>query len=136
MTNGDLNFQPEKFKAFVRYLIQVAKEKRCVPYNVLENIFGLSHAQVGYYAGRLGDYCLASELPLLNGLIINTTDCTPSQGFDWYRDEYGRSWEQIISECWRHFHVASSREDQVRDFAGRDSHIDDFLNQHLAGSAT
>lgn len=55
MTVSRLNFQPEKFKVFVRYLIGVAKDKRCVPYNELENIFGFSHNQVGFYLGVLGD---------------------------------------------------------------------------------
>jgi len=132
MTDGSRNFQPEKFKAFVRYLIQIAKQKRCVPYYELENIFGLNHGQVGYYAGMLGDYCIAEELPPLNGLIISSTDCVPSQGFDWYQENYGRSWGEIVSECWQHFHVTSSRTKQVKDFSGRDRMVDEFLSSHDA----
>ena len=30
MADEKYNFQAEKFKVFVRYLIQVAKDKRCV----------------------------------------------------------------------------------------------------------
>jgi hypothetical protein len=48
MSSGNLKFQSEKFKVFVRYLIQVAKDKRCVQYSELENVFGLSHSQIGY----------------------------------------------------------------------------------------
>jgi len=95
MANGNNTFQNEKFKVFVRYLIQVAKDKRCAPYNELENVFGLGHNQVGMYSGKLGDYCLSRNLPLLNSLIINVTDCVPSDGFDWYQKEYGKSWGEV-----------------------------------------
>lgn len=129
MNDESYNFQPEKFKVFVRNLIQVAKEKRCVPYNELENVFGLSHKQVGYYAGKLGDYCISRKIPPLNGLIINATDCVPSQGFDWYQKKYKKSWGEVVSDCWREFHVTSSRGKQVQDFSQRDKDIDDFLNE-------
>lgn len=132
MSNGERNFQGEKFKVFVRYLLQVAKDKRCVPYNELENVFGLSHGQVGYYAGMLGDYCFARGIPPLNGLIISSTDCVPSRGFGWYQEQYDRTWGEIVSECWRHFHVTSSREKQVQDFSRRDADVDEFLNEYEA----
>jgi hypothetical protein len=130
VSNGERNFQPEKFKVFVRYLIQVAKDKRCVPYSELEHVFGLSHGQVGYYAGMLGDYCFVRKLPLFNGLIINSTNCVPSHGFDWYREKCGRSWGEVISECWKLVHVTSSHENQVQDFSGRDSDVEAFLAEH------
>ena len=126
----DRIFQPDKFKVFVRYMIEVAKHKRCVPYYELENVFGLSHAQVGIYAGTLGDYCFDRKIPPLNGLIISTTDCVPSDGFDWYMDKYKRTWGEIVSECWRHFHNVSTREMQVKDFAKRDADVDAFLERH------
>lgn len=124
------NFQPDKFKVFVRYMINAAKNKRCVPYYEIENVFGLSHAQAGIYAGTLGDYCFAREIPPLNGLIINTHDCVPSEGFDWYMEKYNQSWGEIVSECWRHFHNVSTREMQVKDFAQRDADVDEFLKGH------
>jgi len=129
MNDEKLNFQPEKFKIFVRSLIQTAKEKRCVPYNELENVFGFSHKQVGYYAGRLGDYCISRKIPPLNGLIINATDCIPSHGFDWYQEQYKKSWGEVVSDCWREFHVTSSREKQVQDFSQRDNDIKEFLEE-------
>lgn len=129
MKQRELNFQPEKFKVFVRYLIQVAKDKRCVPYNELENVFGLSHGQVGYYAGELGNYCFARRIPPLNGLIINSTSCVPSKGFDWYQKKYGKSWGEVVSRCWREFRVTSSRAKQVLDFGQRDIDIDSFLGE-------
>ncbi len=129
MNNESLNFQREKFKVFVRYLIQVAKEKRCVPYYELENLFGLSHEQVGYYAGKLGDYCISRKTKPLNGLIISTTECVPSHGFDWYQQQYNMSWGEVVRECWKEFHVTSSREKQVQDFSQRDTDIDQFLNE-------
>ena len=64
---------------------------------------------------------------LLNGLIISSTDCVPSEGFDWYQQEYKRSWGEIVSECWKCFHVTSSRSKQSQDFSRRDSDVDDFL---------
>ncbi|MBB1271162.1 hypothetical protein [Shewanella sp. SR44-3] len=117
----------DKFKCFVRYMIQAAKEKRCVPYVELENVFGLAHDYVGWYAGVLGDYCLNRDLPMLNGLIISSTNCVPSEGFDWYQEEYGRSWGEIVSECWQHFHVTSTRAKQSQDFSGRDNDVANFL---------
>jgi hypothetical protein len=108
-------------------MIQAAKQKRCVPYVELENVFGLAHDYVGWYAGVLGDYCLSRELPMLNGLIISSTDCVPSDGFDWYQNEYGRSWGEIVSECWRHFHVTSTRSKQSQDFSRRDNDVANFL---------
>ncbi len=120
----------DKFKCFVRYMIQVAKEKRCVPYVELENVFGLAHDYVGWYAGVLGDYCLDRKLPMLNGLIISSTDCVPSEGFAWYQSEYGKSWGEIVSECWRYFHVTSSRSKQSQDFSKKDTDIADFLDRH------
>ena len=80
-------FSEEKFKCIVRYMIQAAKLKRCVPYVELENTFGLNHGQVGSYAGALGDYCNRRGMPLLNGLIISSNDCTPSNGFGWHQKQ-------------------------------------------------
>ena len=120
-------FSEEKFKCFVRYMIQAAKQKRCVPYVELENTFGLGHGQVGWYAGTLGDYCKARDLPLLNGLIISSSECTPSNGFDWYQKQYKKTWGQIVSECWKVFHVTSTRAKQSEGFGGRDKDVGDFL---------
>ena len=125
--NAGINFNSEKFKCLVRYMILAAKQKRCVPYYELENCFGLSHKQVGYYAGILGDYCIEEKLPRLNGLIISSTDCRPSKGFNWYQKEYGKSWGELVTNCWKWFHVVSSRKKQVQDFSGLDNEIDIFL---------
>jgi hypothetical protein len=125
----DGNFQVEKFKVFVRYLIQVAKDKRCVPYHELENVFGLSHKQVGIYAGELGNYCSARKLPLLNGLIINTTDCVPSEGFDWYQKECSKTWGEVVCECWKKFHVTSSTSKQKQDFNKKDHDINLYYSE-------
>ena len=127
MSKRKITLSPDKFKCFVRYMIQAAKEKRCVPYVELENVFGLAHDYVGWYAGVLGDYCLDRRIPMLNGLIVSSTDCIPSQGFDWYQSEYGRSWGEIVSECWKHFHVTSTRTKQSQDYSRRDKDVDLFL---------
>jgi hypothetical protein len=122
------NFDEGKFKTFVRYLIQVAKEKRCVTYQELENVFGLSHKQVGYYAGKLGDLCIEWAWPRLNGLIINQTDCVPSKGFDYYRKECGKTWGEVVCECWKKFHTSIPKTKRVKDFSGLDEYIQDFLD--------
>lgn len=123
-----MSVDSEKFKVFVRYLIQVAKQKRCVPYNELENVFGLSHSQVGLFAGKLGDYCIDRKIAKLNGLIISVTDCIPSSGYDWYQRKYGKHWGEIVTECWREFHVTSSRQKQVQNFSKRDLDVQRFLD--------
>jgi len=110
-------------------MIQVAKDKRCVPYYELENIFGLSHKQVGFYAGKLGDFCLDKTWPALNGLIISSSDCVPSEGFNWYQKKFKKSWGEIISDCWKKFHVTGTRKKQVQDFSGLDTETDYFLNK-------
>jgi len=129
MREHNYNFSPDKFKCFVRYMVQAAKQKRCVPYYELENVFGLSHKQVSYYAGRLGDYCIHKQIPLLNGLMISTTKCAPSEGFSRYQEQCGRSWGEIVSDCWKHFHVTTTREKQIQDFGGLDNEIESFLAQ-------
>jgi len=123
MPINELNFQPEKFKVFVRVMIQAAKEKRCVTYNELENIFGLSHKQIGHYSGALGDYCMSRKLPPLNSLIISSTDCMPSNGFDWYQEKYNTSWGELISTCYKKFHITSAPSKKSEDFSGRDSDV-------------
>ena len=124
---GNRNFQIEKFKVFVRHLIHIAKDKRCVTYNELENIFGLSHAQVGYYSGALGDYCISREMPPLNALVISSTDCIPSHGFDWYQERYDASWGELVSQCFKYFHITISAQKKAQDFGGRDNDVVDWL---------
>jgi hypothetical protein len=124
------NFQAEKFKCYVRQLIHVAKQKRCVTYNELENLFGLSHEQVGYYAGALGDYCISRKLPPLNALIISSTDCVPSHGFDWYQEQYNLTWGELVTKCWKFFHVTLEASKKSKDYGGRDTDVDDFLSDY------
>lgn len=128
MAKKAVAFSEEKFKCFVRYMIQAAKQKRCVAYVELENVFGLGHGQVGWYAGVLGDYCISRNLPRLNGLIINSTNCVPSEGFEWYQQQCGKSWGEIVSECWQAFHVTSTRLKQSQDFSKRDSDVAEYLS--------
>jgi len=127
--------EPEKFKVFVRYLIQVAEEKRCVTYGELEKVFGLSHGGVGRYAGRLGDYCHARRLPLLNALIIGAANSQPSHGFDWYQehDGKGRNWGEIVSHCWRRFHLGEPDHLAIRNFRQRDADVEEFLGSGTSG---
>jgi hypothetical protein len=116
-----------KFKAFVRYMVKVAEEKRCVPYYELENVFGLNHKYVGGYAGTLGDFCEDQEWPLLNALIISTTECVPSEGFDQYMEGTDMDWGEHVQDCWKTFHVTSTRAKQVKNFSRLDSRVTDFF---------
>jgi hypothetical protein len=131
-----LNADGGKFKAFVRYMVQAAEQKRCVPYHELENVFGLSHKNVGWYAGILGDLCMAWKWPLLNSLIISFTKGMPSDGFKSYADVTNVHWGDHVQACWKKFHVTSTRAKQVKNFAGLDSHTKKFLidpEKHLKG---
>ena len=136
MTEENFNFQPEKFKCFVRYLISVAKDKRCTTYKEIENIFGLSHRQAGWYAGMLGNYCIDRKIPLLNALIINATDCIPSEGYEWYEKQSGMTWGQVIAACWREYHVTQAHAKQSQDYSGRDADVEIFLSSRQQPSYT
>ncbi len=122
-------FNREKFTCFVRYMIFVAKGKRCVAYIELMNIFGLSEAQVAYYAGELGNFCSWNGFPPLNGLIISKTECVPSKGFKWYQKKYGKSWGEIVTDCWDKFRVTAPIKKQRQDFSGMDNVVEDFLSE-------
>lgn len=63
----------------------------------------------------------------LNGLIISSTDCRPSEGYEWCEQKYGKSWGEAVSECWKLMHVSASRKSQVQDFSERDDDVERFL---------
>lgn len=115
-------FKPEVFANILRYLIHAAQNKRVVPYYELENLFGLSHNMAGYYAGQVGDFCLDHDWPLLNAMVVNTTTCMPSEGFDLYlqrkQERTDTDWGMCLARCWKEFHLPTSREHQVRNFSG------------------
>ena len=103
----------------LRYLIHAAQQKRLVPYHELENLFGLSHNMAGFYSGKVGDFCLEQEWPMLNALVINTTHCIPSHGFDYYLKKYDcDNWGEALSHCFKYFHQKSSRAQQVQHYSG------------------
>ncbi|MNF77178.1 hypothetical protein D3C84_593160 [compost metagenome] len=111
-------FSLDVFSNVLRYLILAAQAKRVVPYNELENAFGLSHNMAGFYAGVVGDFCRDKKMPLLNSLVVNTTSCTPSEGFDAYLDDSQMNWGECLAHCWKYFHLTTSREHQVKNFSG------------------
>ncbi|KTB59605.1 MULTISPECIES: hypothetical protein [Pseudomonas] len=111
-------FDLKVFSNILRYLILAAQAKRVVPYNELENAFGLSHNMAGFYAGTVGNFCCDNGWPLLNALVVNTTTCMPSEGFDAYLEDSDMSWGDCLAQCWKHFHLTTSRELQVRNFSG------------------
>ena len=115
-----------KFKVFVRYMVCVAENKRCVTYRELEQIFGLGHDYVGWFAGILGFYCNYPEWPMLNSLIINSTDCVPSNGFTDFEQYTNKSWGELIAECWKYFHVKYA-EDNKDNYSGLDTNVADFI---------
>lgn len=92
----------KKSKILERYMIQAAKQKRCVTYSEIENILCISSEDIGAYAGNLGDNCLKKKLPLLNGLIISATKCCPSEGFDQYLEKSKKkNWGEVVTDCWK-----------------------------------
>ncbi|MEY0337830.1 hypothetical protein AB7V82_14605 [Providencia stuartii] len=119
----------EVFNIFVRYMIQVAKNKRLVPYSELENVFGFSHNMVGVYSGELAKFCNAQEWPLLNTLIINLTDMTPTYHMDDFLDN--SIYDSVESNqvgCFLFFHNKSSRAEQVKDFTGLNNVVRNWRN--------
>lgn len=122
-------FLPAVFANILRYLIFAAQNKRVVPYHELENVFGLSHNMAGFYAGAVGDFCLENDWPLLNSLVINTTSCMPSEGFDGYLKQASCStWGDCLARCWQEFHLPTSREHQVTNFSGLTAIIREWAN--------
>jgi len=122
-------FDAAKFKALYRYVVRAAMDKRCVPYIELQDVFAISRAQIGYYAGQIGYYCLEDNEPLLNALIITVTTCAPSHGFDWFAEQRDKDWGALVQECWKRFHVATARKAEAQNFAGVEPSLDTFLRQ-------
>jgi hypothetical protein len=116
------------FSVLVRAMIKVAEDKRVITYAELENLLGLSHNMVAEYSRILGRFCNDEQIPLLNGLIVNTKDAKPSSGFDLCLAEYAArknihrdnpfTWGDCVAECWSHFHIPSPRTSQVRNYSG------------------
>ena len=129
-------FCPKTFTYIFRYMITAAQEKRAVTYHELEKVFCLGHNMVGLYAGMLGDYCLYSEeLPMLNALIINSSECMPSGGFSGYLDEYNeqydddKTWGDLIAECWAHYHVKKNKQQQFGSFKNLNDEVSNWLEE-------
>lgn len=129
-------FSPEIFASYLRYLVQAAQNKRVVPYHELENVFGLGHNMVGYYAGQVGDFCNHHDWPLLNALVISATTCMPSDGFDSYLRGRQTTWGDCLAECWREFHLTTSRAHQVRNFSGLTSMAREWASSGASNGPT
>lgn len=122
-----VNINQDVFNVFVRYMIFVAKNKRFVAYDELENIFGFSHNMVGAYAGELARFCNDHGYPLLNTLIINKTDMKPSYDMHSFVEQAKlKTVEENMFACFKRFHVTSTREKQVKDFSGLNDYIRDW----------
>ena len=119
----------EKFNIFVRFMIIAAEKKRFVEYNELNKVFGIPLEDLRDYAGFLGDYCHAEEMPYLNCLIINTTEGMPGGDFfTWAEDSNVENWGKYVSECFAHFHIPISNKVKFQNTSG----INDSINQFLA----
>lgn len=120
-----MQLDKEKFNCLYRYLVLAAQNKRVVMYHELESVFRLSHKLVGLYAGAIGDFCLAEELPLLNALIVSATDCRPSDGFDSYLHRSGLdSWGDCLASCWKEYHITTTQEQKRGNYQGITELID------------
>ena len=131
-------FCHKTFVHIFRYMITAAQEKRAVTYHELEKIFALGHNMVGLYAGMIGNYCLDNDLPMLNALIINSTLCKPSGGFDDYvtvynekydlEDDEASSWGDLMAECWSHYHTKQTKAQQFGSFTDLNEDIKQWLS--------
>ena len=123
---------PEVFNVFFRYMINAAKHKRFIPYHELENIFGLSHNTVGFYAGALGQFCHENQYPLLNSLIVNAATPKPAHGYSEWMENAGLDvdWTDEAFKCFKRFHVTSDREQQSRHFSGMNNVVRDWCLSH------
>ena len=109
--------EPTVLNGILRYLIKAAQDKRLVTYQEIENIFGLSHNIMAFYAGEVGYFCQDHELPLLNSLLISSTFCRPSEGWDSFPED-NTTWEDHLIHCFQFYHITTSREMQTRNFKG------------------
>ncbi len=125
--NKDDRFKT-KVKILCAYLVKAAIDKRCVPYIEAQSVLGVTRAQIGWYAGTIGDYCLERGLPLLNALLIQTQTCQPNEdGFGFYRDERGEDWGTLVSKCWTYFAEPGMRRAAGDHFTGLSKDFDSFF---------
>lgn len=119
---------PEKFNIFVRFMIIAAEKKRLVEYNELNKVFGIPLEDLRDYAGFLGDYCRAEEIPCLNCLIINTTEGMPGEDFfSWAGDSDTKNWGGYVAECFAHYHVPISNTVRFKNTSGINNSINKYL---------
>lgn len=119
----------EKFNIFVRFMIIAAEKKRFVEYNELNKVFGIPLEDLRDYAGFLGDYCRAENMPYLNSLIINTTEGMPGEDFfTWAEDKDIKNWGEYVAECFSNFHIPISNTVRFQNTSGINSSISQFLN--------
>jgi hypothetical protein len=119
----------EKFNIFVRFMIIAAEKKRFVEYNELNKVFGIPLEDLRDYAGFLGDYCCAENIPYLNSLIINTTEGMPGEDFfTWAEDKDIKNWGEYVAECFANFHIPISNTVRFQNTSGINSSISQFLN--------
>ena len=118
----------EKFNILVRFMIVAAENKRFVEYNELNKVFGISLEDLRDYAGFLGDYCYAVNIPYLNCLIINTTEGMPGEDFfTWTKDENVNIWGEYVAKCFAKFHIPISNTVRFKNTSGINSSILQFL---------
>ncbi len=126
MESDKNKFSNEKFNVFVRYIMRIAIDKRCVMYSELEDMIGLDKSQVIMYSKKLIDYCIYCRMPFLNSLILGSSTCEPIDGFSWYETHCKKSWGEVISECWASFHMSVDKSNYC-EANWRDKNIANFL---------
>ena len=118
----------EKFNIFERFMIIAAEKKRFVEYNELNKVFGIPLEDLRDYAGFLGDYCRAEEIPYLNCLIVNTTEGMPGEDFfTWVGSSNNKEWGDFVAECFAYFHVPISNTVRFQNTSGINNSINQFL---------
>ena len=101
-----LTVDDSKLAVLFRYLVTAAMDKRCVVYDDISNVLGISRQSRWRYLRRIAELCALLKLPLLNALVVSGVSCEPSYGFDEFKQG---EWGRMVSRCWKHYRNRSPK---------------------------
>ncbi len=116
-----------KFDGVLRFMIVAAEKKRLVEYSEINKVFGISLEDIRDYAGFLGDYCEANNIPYLNSLIINTTNGMPGDDFFTWAEDTKDNWGEYVAKCFSHYHLPLDNGVRFRNTSGISDKVESFL---------
>ena len=77
---------------------------------------------------------------MLNALIINSSECMPSNGFDEYLKDYNetyelkgddeRDWGELVAECWAHYHIKQNKKQQFGAYTDLKEEVGEWLEDY------